>query len=87
MGYQKEKLCFSAHSRWLKGYSGFTDLIKNQSIGVAKGVLHTLVWILNKSSIGRLLGLFLWLVVFFFVMMCKLPVLIWCEVGEGVLHK
>ena len=26
---------FSAHLRWLKGYSGLTDLTKNQSIGVA----------------------------------------------------
>ena len=29
------QLHFSAHSRWLKGYSGFTDLIKHQCIGVA----------------------------------------------------
>ena len=30
-----KKLHFSAHLRHLKGYSGFTDLFKNQSIGVA----------------------------------------------------
>ena len=29
----KKKLCFLAHLCQLKGYSGFTDLIKNQSIG------------------------------------------------------
>ena len=28
-----------------KGYSAFTDFIKNQSIGAAWGVLDTLVWI------------------------------------------
>ena len=32
---ETEKLHFSAHLRWLKGYSTFTDLIKNQSIGAA----------------------------------------------------
>ena len=32
---QTEKLDFSAHLRWLKGYSAFTDFIKNQSIGVS----------------------------------------------------
>ena len=30
-----EKLDFSAHLRRLKGYSAFTDFIKNQSIGVS----------------------------------------------------
>ena len=30
-----EKLHFSAHLQWLKGYSAFTDFIKNQSIGAA----------------------------------------------------
>ena len=30
-----EKLDFSAHLRWLKGYSAFTDFIKNQSIGAS----------------------------------------------------
>ena len=44
-GPLEKKLHFSAHLRCLKGYSGFTDFIKNQSIGVAYGVLHTLVWI------------------------------------------
>ena len=29
-----EKLHFSAHLRCLKGYSAFSDFIKNQSIGV-----------------------------------------------------
>ena len=32
---ETEKLHFSAHLRWLKGYSAFTDFIKNQSIGAA----------------------------------------------------
>ena len=27
------------------GYLALTDLIKNQSIGVPQGTLHTLVWI------------------------------------------
>ena len=30
---ETEKLDFSAHLRWLKGYLAFTDFIKNQSIG------------------------------------------------------
>ena len=32
---ETEKLDFLAHLRWLKGYSAFTDFIKNQSIGVS----------------------------------------------------
>ena len=32
---ETEKLHFSAHLRRLKGYSTFTDFIKNQSIGVS----------------------------------------------------
>ena len=32
---ETEKLDFSAHLQWLKGYSAFTDFIKNQSIGVS----------------------------------------------------
>ena len=32
---ETEKLDFWAHLRWLKGYSAFTDFIKNQSIGAA----------------------------------------------------
>ena len=32
---ETEKLDFSAHLRWLKRYSAFTDFIKNQSIGAA----------------------------------------------------
>ena len=32
---ETEKLDFSAHLRWLKGYWAFTDFIKNQSIGAA----------------------------------------------------
>ena len=31
---ETEKLHFSAHLRWLKGYSALTYFIKNQSIGV-----------------------------------------------------
>ena len=42
---ETEKLHFLAHLRRLKGYSAFTDFIKNQSIGVSYGVLDTLVWI------------------------------------------
>ena len=32
---ETEKLDFLAHLRWLRGYSAFTDFIKNQSIGVS----------------------------------------------------
>ena len=32
---ETEKLDFSAHLRRVKGYSAFTDFIKNQSIGVS----------------------------------------------------
>ena len=32
---ETKKLDFSAHLRRLKGYSAFTDFIKNQSIGAA----------------------------------------------------
>ena len=32
---ETEKLHFLAHLRRLKGYSAFTDFIKNQSIGAA----------------------------------------------------
>ena len=32
---ESEKLDFSAHLRQLKGYSAFTDFIKNQFIGAA----------------------------------------------------
>ena len=32
---ETEKIDFSAHLRRLKGYSAFTDFIKNQSIGVS----------------------------------------------------
>ena len=32
---ETEKLHFSAHLRRLKGYSAFTDFIKNQFIGAA----------------------------------------------------
>ena len=35
LGAVGKKLHFSAHLQHLKGYSGFTDFIKNQSIGVA----------------------------------------------------
>ena len=42
----EKKLHFSAHSQWIKGYSGFRfDQESVHSIGVAWGVLHTLVWI------------------------------------------
>ena len=42
---ETEKLHFSAHLRWLKGYLALTYFIKNQSIGVSYGGLDTLVWI------------------------------------------
>ena len=44
-GHRTQNVCFSTHLQQLKGYSGFTDLIKNLSIGVEYGVLDTLVWI------------------------------------------
>ena len=44
-GHRMQNVRFSTHLPQLKGYSGFTDLIKNLSIGVEYGVLHTLVWI------------------------------------------
>ena len=45
MGHRMQNVYFSTHLRQLKGYSGFTDLIKNLSICVEYGVLHTLVGI------------------------------------------
>ena len=33
MGHRMQKVCFSTHLRQLEGYLGFTDLIKNLSIG------------------------------------------------------
>ena len=33
-GHRTQNVCFSTHLQQLRGYSGFTDLIKNQSIGV-----------------------------------------------------
>ena len=44
-GHRMLNVPFSTHLRQIKGHSGFTDLIKNLSIGVEYGVLHTLVWI------------------------------------------
>ena len=44
-GTSKVKVPFLTHLHHLTGYLAFTDLIKNQSIGVPQGVLHTLVWI------------------------------------------
>ena len=44
-GHRTQNVCFSTHLRQLRGYSAFTDLIKNQSIGGPQGTLHTLVWI------------------------------------------
>ena len=40
-----ELVWFSTHSQLLKGYPGFTNLTKNQPIGVSYSDLHTLVWI------------------------------------------
>ena len=42
-GHQKQRLHFLTHLQQLKGYLAFTDLIKNQSMGVVEGVVHTLV--------------------------------------------
>ena len=53
---ETEKLDFSAHLQWLKGYSAFTDFIKNQSIGAAYGVLDTLVWIFEYLTDWPLSG-------------------------------
>ena len=44
-GHRTQNVHFSTHLRQLRGYSAFTDLIKNQSIGGPQGTLHTLVWI------------------------------------------
>ena len=44
-GHRTQNVHFSTNLRQLKGYLGFTDLIKNLSIGVEYGVLLTLVWI------------------------------------------
>ena len=44
-GHRTQNVCFSTHLRQLRGYSAFTDLIKNQSIGGPQGTLDTLVWI------------------------------------------
>ena len=45
--HRTQNVCFSTHLQQLRGYSALTDLIKNQSIGVPQGTLHTLVWILK----------------------------------------
>ena len=44
-GPSKRTLWFLTHFRHFKGHMTLTYFIKNQSIGVAKGALHTLVWI------------------------------------------
>ena len=44
-GHRMQNVHFSTHLQQLRGYSAFTDLIKNQSIGGPQGTLHTLVWI------------------------------------------
>ena len=53
---ETEKLDFLAHLQQLKGYSAFTDFIKNQSIGAAWGVLDTLVWIFEYLTDWLLAG-------------------------------
>ena len=45
VGHRTQNVCFSTHLRQLKGYSAFTDFIKNQSIGGPQGTLDTLGWI------------------------------------------
>ena len=54
---ETEKLDFLAHLRRLKGYSAFTDFIKNQSIGVSYGVLDILVWIFEYVTDWPFAGL------------------------------
>ena len=44
-GHRMQNVRFSTHLQQLRGYLALTDLIKNQSIGVPQGTLHTLVWI------------------------------------------
>ena len=45
VGHRMQNVHFSTHLQQLRGYSAFTDFIKNQSIGVPQGTLNTLVWI------------------------------------------
>ena len=49
-GGHRKKRHFSGHLQWLKGYSEFTHLTKNQSIGVAWGVLLTLIRIFEYMT-------------------------------------
>ena len=41
---------FSTHLRQLRGYSAFTDFIKDQSRGAVWGALDTLVWIFEYAT-------------------------------------
>ena len=43
--HRMQNVRFCTHLQQLRGYLALTDLIKNQSIGVLQGTLHTLVWI------------------------------------------
>ena len=45
VGHRMQNVRFSTHLRQLRGYSPFTDFIKNQSIDWPQGTLDTLVWI------------------------------------------
>ena len=45
VGYRMQNVHFSTHLQQLRGYSAFTDFIKNQSIGGPQGTLDILVWI------------------------------------------
>ena len=49
-GHRTQNVPFSTHLLQLKGYLGFTDLIKNLSNGVEYGILHTLVWIFESVT-------------------------------------
>ena len=49
-GHRMKNGCFSTHLQQLRGYSVFTDLINNQSIGGPQGTLHTLVWIFESVT-------------------------------------
>ena len=56
VGHRTQNVHFSTHLRQLRGYSAFTDLINNQSIGEPQGTLHTLVWILELVTDWAFVG-------------------------------
>ena len=54
-GFSKAKVPFLTHLQQLKGYLVVTDLVKNQSMGVVEGVLHTCFGFMNKPPNDHLL--------------------------------